>query len=30
VLDRAGSAVYDSSGEVDDAVISGLLDKALR
>ena len=30
VLDPAGSALYDSSGEVDDAVISGLLDKALR
>ena len=30
VLDAAGSALYNSSGEVDDAVISGLLDKALR
>jgi hypothetical protein len=30
VLDAAGSAVYNSSGEVDEAVISGLLDKALR
>jgi hypothetical protein len=30
VLDAAGSALYDSSGEVEDAVISGLLDKALR
>jgi hypothetical protein len=30
VLDAAGSALYNSSGEVEDAVISGLLDKALR
>jgi hypothetical protein len=30
VLDPAGSALYNSSGEVDAAVISGLLDKALR
>jgi len=30
VLDAVGSALYNSSGEVDDAVISGLLDKALR
>ena len=30
VLDAAGSALYNSSGEVDDAVISGFLDKALR
>ena len=30
VLDAAGSALYNSSGEVDDAVISGLLDKARR
>jgi len=30
VLDGAGSALYNSSGEVDEAVISGLLDKALR
>ena len=29
VLDPSGSALYNSSGEVDDAVISGLLDKAL-
>jgi len=30
VLDGSGAAVYNSSGEVDEAVISGLLDKALR
>ncbi len=30
VLDASGSALYDRSGEVDAAVISGLLDKALR
>jgi hypothetical protein len=30
VLDSAGSALYNSSGEVDEAVISGALDKALR
>jgi hypothetical protein len=30
VLEAPGSAVYNSSGEVDEAVISGLLDKALR
>lgn len=30
VLDASGSALYNSSGEVDDAVISRLLDKALR
>jgi len=30
VLDAAGAAVYNTSGEVDEAVISGLLDKALR
>jgi len=30
VLDASGAAHYDSSGEVDEAVISGLLDKALR
>jgi hypothetical protein len=30
VLDPAGSPLYNSSGEVDDAVISGLLDKTLR
>jgi thioredoxin-related protein len=30
VLDGAGSAIYNSSGEVDEALISGLLDKALR
>jgi hypothetical protein len=30
VFDRAGSVVYNRSGEVDTAVISGLLDQALR
>jgi hypothetical protein len=30
VLDATGAAVYNSSGEVDEGVISGLLDKALR
>jgi len=30
VLDAAGGALHNSSGEVDEAVISGLLDKALR
>lgn len=30
VLDAAGIAVYNSSGEVDESVIAGLLDKALR
>ncbi len=30
VLDASGHAVYNASGEVDEAVISGLLDKALR
>ncbi len=30
VLDAAGKALYNSSGEVDSSVISGLLDKALR
>jgi hypothetical protein len=30
VLDRTGAAVYNRSGEVDSAVISGLLDQALR
>ena len=30
VLDAAGSALYNSSGEVDEALISGLLDKTLR
>jgi hypothetical protein len=30
VLDAAGSALYNSSGEVDELVISGLLDKSLR
>ncbi len=30
VVNAAGSALYNSSGEVDDSVISGLLDKALR
>jgi hypothetical protein len=30
VLDAAGSALYNSSGEVDGSVVSQLLDKALR
>jgi hypothetical protein len=30
VLDASGSALYNSSGEVDETVISGALDKALR
>ena len=30
VLDASGTAVYNSSGEVDEATISTLLDKALR
>jgi hypothetical protein len=30
VLDASDAAVYNSSGEVDESVISGLLDKALR
>jgi len=30
VLDANGSSVYNSSGEVDESVISSLLDKALR
>jgi len=30
VLDAAGAAVFNSSGEVDESIISGLLDKALR
>lgn len=30
VLDASGNAVYNSSGEVEENVISGLLDKALR
>ncbi|MGH9712629.1 MAG: hypothetical protein ACRD5M_04940 [Candidatus Acidiferrales bacterium] len=30
VLDKAGKAVYNSSGEVDESSISALLDKALR
>lgn len=30
VLDASGTALYNRSGEVDGAVISGLLDKALR
>lgn len=30
VLDASGNAVYNTSGEVDENVISGLLDKALR
>src|SRR5215469_6629899 len=30
VLDASGVAVYNSSGEVDESVISGLLDKALH
>ena len=29
-LDAAGAPVYNNSGEVDDSVISGLLDKTLR
>jgi hypothetical protein len=30
VLDANGAALYNSSGEVDESVISGVLDKALR
>lgn len=30
VLDNTGTPLYNSSGEVDSSVISGLLDKALR
>jgi hypothetical protein len=30
VLDASGAAVYNSSGEVDEALISGLLDKELH
>jgi hypothetical protein len=30
VLDASGSPLYNSSGEVDEAVIAGLLDKTLR
>jgi hypothetical protein len=30
VLDAAGAALYNSSGEVDENIISGLFDKALR
>jgi hypothetical protein len=30
VLDASGAAVYNSSGEVEEAEISGLLDRALR
>ncbi len=30
VLDAAGNRVYNASGEVDESVISGLLDKTLR
>ncbi|HTS35257.1 MAG TPA: hypothetical protein VMH04_06270 [Candidatus Solibacter sp.] len=30
VLDSSGSAVYNSSGEVDETVVSGRLEKALR
>jgi hypothetical protein len=30
VLDRSGTAIYNSSGEVDGAIISDLLDKSLR
>ena len=30
VLDNVGTPLYNSSGEVDASVISGLLDKALR
>jgi hypothetical protein len=30
VIDASGAARYNSSGEVDEAVISGVLDKALR
>jgi hypothetical protein len=30
VLDASGASLYNSSGEVEESVISGLLDKALR
>jgi hypothetical protein len=30
VLDSSGKALYNSPGEVDEAAISGLLDKALQ
>jgi hypothetical protein len=30
VLDASGAALYNSSGEVEESMISGLLDKALR
>lgn len=30
VLDASGAAVYNSSGEVEESVISGVLDKTLR
>ncbi len=30
VLDASGAAIYNSSGEVDESVIAGLLDKTLR
>jgi hypothetical protein len=30
VLDSSGTAVYDRAGEVDEAVISSLLNKTLR
>lgn len=30
ILDRSGSVLYNRSGEVDSAVLSGLLDRALR
>jgi len=30
VVDKSGAALYDADGEVDESVISGLLDKALQ
>ena len=30
VLDGAGEALYNSSGEVEESIISGIFDKALR
>jgi hypothetical protein len=30
VLDRSGKAVYDASGEVQEGVITGILDKVLK
>jgi len=30
VLDSAGNSLYDRSGEVEELVISGILDKALK